>query len=219
MKLLEDARRNKVKRFLQVSTDEVYGAILEGAYSENSPVNPTNPYSASKLGADALAICYAHTYGLHTTVTRTENNYGPYQHPQKALPTFVRKVLNEEQIPVYGDGKHSRQWLYVDDHVDGILMLLHRDVNPGEVFHIAGSQELTNIELAEAILTHLRPNGFELDNWIKFIDDHNIRPGHDRRYALKCDKMKSLGWEPKVSLFEGLRKTIDWYSKNQWWLK
>lgn len=218
MKLLEDARRNKVKKFVQVSTDEVYGAILRGAYSEQSPVNPTNPYSASKLGADALAICYAHTYGLHTIVTRTENNYGPYQHPQKVLPTFVRKVLNEEKMPVYGDGKHSRQWLYVDDHVDGILKLLESNVPPGEVFHIAGSQELTNLELAECILHTLRKDTFD-ENWIDFIDDHNIRPGHDRRYALNCDKMKALGWAPKVSLEDGLRKTIEWYKENQWWLK
>jgi dTDP-glucose 4,6-dehydratase len=214
MKLLEDARRNKVKRFLQVSTDEVYGAILEGAYSENSPVNPTNPYSASKLGADALAICYAHTYGLHTIVTRTENNYGPFQHPQKVLPTFVKKALAGHALPVYGDGLHSRQWLYVDDHVDGILMLLHKDVPPGEVFHIAGSQELTNLQLANAVHSFT-----ERETGIQFIEDHNIRPGHDRRYALKCEKMAKLGWTPKINLSIGLPKAIKWYVDNQWWLK
>ncbi len=212
--LLEDARRNKVKRYVQVSTDEVYGAILKGAYTEDSKLNPTNPYSATKAGADALAISYAHTYKLHTTVTRTENNYGPWQHPQKALPVFVKAANAGKQLPVYGDGLHSRQWLWVDDHVTGILTLLNKeDLQPGEVFHVAGSQELTNIDLAKKILRYCgKP-----EDQIKFVPDHDIRPGHDRRYALVCEKLRALGWKPEVSLDVGLAEAVSWYSENHWW--
>jgi len=213
-KLLEDARRNKVKRYIQVSTDEVYGAILKGAYTEESKLNPTNPYSASKAGADALAISYAHTYKLHTTVTRTENNYGPWQHPQKALPVFVKSANNDEALPIYGDGLHSRQWLWVDDHVTGILTLLEKeDLPPGEVFHVAGSQELTNLTLAKKILRFCK----KPEDQIRFVPDHDIRPGHDRRYALVCEKLRGLGWEPKMSLDVGLAEAVAWYTENQWW--
>jgi dTDP-glucose 4,6-dehydratase len=213
-RLLEDARRNKVKRYVQVSTDEVYGAILKGAYTEDSKLNPTNPYSASKAGADALAICYAHTYKLHTTVTRTENNYGPWQHPQKALPVFVKAANKGQPLPVYGDGLHSRQWLWVDDHVRGILTLLEKeDLAPGEVFHVAGSQELTNLDLAKKILRYCnRP-----EDQIKFVPDHDIRPGHDRRYALVCEKLRGLGWKPETSLDVGLAEAVAWYTENRWW--
>lgn len=215
-RILEDARRNKVKRFIQVSTDEVYGAILEGAYSEDARINPTNPYAASKAGADALAISYAHTFGMHTTITRTENNYGPYQHPQKVFPAFVRRALAGDKLPIYGDGKHRRQWLWVDDHVDAILLLLATDYERGQVFHIAGSQELENLELAKRIIDALG-----LADWrerIRFLDDHNIRPGHDRRYALSCDKLRALGWAPKVDLDAGIRRAVGWYAANPKWL-
>ena len=212
--LLEDARRYKVTRFIQVSTDEVYGQILTGAYTEDAPINPRNPYAASKAAADAMAISYAHTFGMHTTITRTENNYGPFQHPQKAFPTFVRKAIANESLPIYGDGQHVRQWLYVDDHVRGILHLLNRDYPAGEVFHVAGRQELTNIDLAKKILDAMgKPHSL-----IQFIDDHNIRPGHDRRYALNCDKLVATGWQPLTSLDEGIQKSVSWYVNNQWWL-
>lgn len=215
LRLLEDARRYKVKRWIQISTDEVYGSILEGAYSENSPLNPTNPYSASKAGADALVVSYAHTYGMHTSVIRTENNYGPYQHMQKALPTFTRAAIEDKNLPVYGDGKHVRQWLHVDDHVDAMWMLLHHDVEPGQIWHVAGCQELTNIGLAEKILGFCDKPTDRMD----FIPDHDIRPGHDRRYALVCDKMKNVvGWEPKISLDDGLQQAVQWYRDNRWWL-
>ena len=211
--LLEDARRNLVKRFVQVSTDEVYGAILKGAHAEDSRINPTNPYAASKAGADALAISYAHAFGLHTTITRTENNYGIMQHPQKVLPVFVRAACRGECLPVYGDGLHSRQWLWVDDHVAGILRLLESDLPAGEVFHIAGNQEVTNLELARTVLRILgKP-----EDRVRFVPDHDIRPGHDRRYALICDKIKNLGWGPKVGLSEGLEKAVLWYANNHWW--
>lgn len=222
-RLLEDARRNKVKRFIQISTDEVYGAILEGAYKEDSRLNPTNPYAASKAGADALVISYAHAFGMHTTITRTENNYGPYQHPQKVFPTFVKKALAGEKLPVYGDGKHRRQWLWVEDHVDAVLHLLEREYESGQVFHVAGNQELENLELAGRILDAVDKNRKVSVPWafyerIKFIEDHDVRPGHDRRYALDCAKLRETGWIPKVGLDEGIEMAVNWYCDNQWWL-
>jgi dTDP-glucose 4,6-dehydratase len=212
-RLLEDARRNRVRRYVQVSTDEVYGSIMEGAYREDAAVRSTNPYSASKAGGDALAISYAHTYGLHTTITRTENNYGILQHAQKVLPVFVRAACKDESLPVYGDGKHIRQWLWVDDHVRGILQLLGTEHAAGEVFHIAGKQEITNLELARRVL---RLVGKPEDR-IRMIPDHNIRPGHDRRYALVCEKLERLGWRPQMDLDTGLERAVSWYLANPWW--
>lgn len=216
MRLLEEAKRCAVKRFIQISTDEVYGSIKEGAYTEDAPLNPTNPYSAAKAGADCLAIAYAHTFGLHTIITRTENNYGEMQHPQKVIPTFIKKVLDNELLPVYGDGSHVRQWLYVEDHCEAVLALLQAEnVNPGEVFHVAGNQELSNLELARMILSILSK-----PEMIKFIDDKGIRPGHDWRYALDCSKIKErIGWQAKTNLIDGISKTVKWYYDNQWWLK
>lgn len=214
LNLLEEARMQGVERFLQVSTDEVYGAILEGAYTEDARLNPTNPYAAAKAGADALAISYAHTFGMHTTITRTENNYGPWQHPQKAMPVFIKKAMNDEPIPVYGDGLHVRQWLYVDDHVDAIWHLLHTEHPKGEVYHVAGSQELTNLGLAERVLDFLdKPRDL-----ITHIDDFDIRPGHDRRYALDCTKLESLGWKAQIPLEEGLQYAFTWYRNRPEWL-
>lgn len=216
MRLLEDARRQGVKSFIHVSTDEVYGQILEGAYSEDAPLNPRNPYAASKAGADALTQSYAHTFGMWTAVTRTENNYGPYQHPQKAIPVFTAKALADQNIPVYGDGKHVRQWLHVDDHVDALMLLLQNSkwLPSGEVWHIAGSQELNNTQLAECICDTLGKSR----NLISFIDDMNIRPGHDRRYALSCQKMHDIGWSPKIDLKDGLEQTIKWYASHKQWV-
>ena len=214
-RLLEDARRNKVKRYIQISTDEVYGAILKGSYTEDSRLNPTNPYAASKAGADALAISYAHTFKLHTTITRTENNYGIMQHPQKVFPVFTKMAMNDEPLPVYGDGGHSRQWLWVDDHVDGLLTLLKSDIPSGEVYHIAGNQELTNLDLAGKIL--LACGKYYGNSNVKFVPDHDIRPGHDRRYSIVCDKLKTLGWEPKTSLDDGIYEAVRWYKENAWW--
>jgi dTDP-glucose 4,6-dehydratase len=216
LNILEEARRQNVLKFIQVSTDEVYGSILEGAHKETAPINPTNPYSASKAGADALAISYAHTYKMHTTVTRTENNVGPYQHPQKAFPVFVKRALQRQPLPVYGDGLHVRQWLYVDDHVDAILFLLTKMSEAyaaGQVFNVAGNQELTNKELARRIIDIVG------GGQIKYIDDHDIRPGHDRRYALDCAKLQALGWKPKVSLDDCIKRTTKWYMDNPSWLE
>lgn len=229
-RLLEDARRNGVKRFIQISTDEVYGAILDGAYKEDARINPTNPYAAAKAGADALTISYTHTFGLWTAITRTENNYGPFQHPQKVFPAFVRALLRGEQLPVYGDGKHRRQWLWVTDHCAAVIKLLTADVAPAQIFHVAGSQELENLELAKRIIAaydncmyHGEANSDDPDLWwkrrIRFMDDHNVRPGHDRRYALVCEKMKELGWEPQVKLEEGIPMAVEWYVENRGWLE
>jgi dTDP-glucose 4,6-dehydratase len=240
--LLEDVRKNGVKYFIQISTDEVYGSILEGAYKEDARLNPTNPYAASKAGADALVISYANTFGMWTAITRTENNYGPWQGPQKAFPTFVRALLKGEKIPVYGDGKHRRQWLWVDDHCSAVLTLLHRasghykrdgskpfePIPSGQIFHVAGSQELENLELAKRIIAAYDEKlnqgeaNTDPDEWWKrriyFMDDHNVRPGHDRRYALHCDKMRALGWKPEVGLTKGIQMAVDWYVDNKWWL-
>ncbi len=216
--LLEEIRRYKstIKRYIQVSTDEVYGAILQGSYKEDARLNPTNPYSASKAGADMLCISYFNTYNLPIVITRTENNYGPFQHPQKALPKFVKCAINDQPLPIYGDGEHRRMWLHVRDHCNAIKHLLTSDkAKNGEIYHVAGEQELTNNQLAHKILKIL---GKPLD-MIKYIDDYNIRPGHDRRYALNTEKLKATGWKPDWSLDAGLKETVEWYKNNQWWLK
>ena len=217
--LLEQARFYKTKLYFQVSTDEVYGAILDGSYKEDSRLNPTNPYAATKAAADVLTLSYWNTYGLPAIITRTENNYGPMQHPQKAMPVFVKAALEGRKLPVYGDGKHRRMWLHVRDHCEAITHLIEKffdnKIGAGEIYHVAGEQELENIELARKILRILgKP-----EDQIQLIDDRNIRPGHDRRYALDTTKLKSTGWKPKISLDEGLKEVVNWYKDNDWWLK
>lgn len=213
-RLLEAERMNAkhLKLHVQISTDEVYGSILQGQYKETAPLNPTNPYSATKAAGDMLALSYHHTYGLPIIITRTENNYGPYQHPQKAIPTFTRMALEDKPLPVYGDGKHSRMWLHVADHVAGILHLL-LDGKVGEIYHIAGEQELQNLELAKRILQILH----KPTDLITFVPDANIRPGHDRRYALDTTKIRATGWKPMVPLNVGLEKTVEWYQDHPEW--
>lgn len=216
--LLEQTRSYKTRLFFQVSTDEVYGSILEGAYKEDSRLNPTNPYSASKAAADVLCISYWNTYHLPMIITRTENNYGPMQHPQKAIPVFVKKALRGEALPIYGDGKHRRMWLHVQDHCEAIMHLIDRYFDSGqgagEIYHVAGEQELENIQLAQKIF-----NILNVDGKIEFIDDWNIRPGHDRRYALNTEKLRATGWEARWSLDYGLQNTVNWYRENPWWFK
>ncbi len=220
MRLLEESRRHNVKAFFQVSTDEVYGQILKGYHSETSPLCPRNPYAASKAGADALVLSYAHTYSkMFTCVTRTENNYGVRQHPQKVVPRFVEQALADKRLPVYGDGQHVRQWLHVSDHCSALRMLMEKGwyrsmVPSGEVYHVAGKEELTNLSLAQMILTILdKPTSM-----IDFIEDHDIRPGHDKRYALTCDKIEqAIGWTPSVTLAAGMRSVVQWYADNPQW--
>lgn len=212
-KMLEEARKSRtLKKYIQISTDEVYGAILKGSYKEDAPLNPTNPYSAAKAGADMLALAYYNTYSTPIIISRTENVYGPYQGREKAFPTFVRKAMNDEPLPVYGDGQHSRQWLYVEDKCRALMLLLDKG-KVGNIYHIAGNQELKNVDLAKRILRVLGKQ----ESLITFIEDFNIRPGHDRRYALSSDKLNALGWTPQTSLDEGIKKTVLWYRDNAWW--
>ncbi len=212
-KLLEQARKYPIKKFVQVSTDEVYGSIAEGAYREDDRLNPTNPYAAAKAAADMLVISYGNTFGLPYIITRTENNYGVFQHPQKAFPTFVKKALKGEKLPIYGDGRHRRMWLRVEDHCTAILHLIAQDAHG--IFHVAGEHELETLELAQRILKCL---GLP-DDQIEFIPDHNIRPGHDRRYALDVSKLKATGWAPSFDLDTGIPPVVEWYKDNPWWLE
>lgn len=232
--LMEDAARYGVKRFIQVSTDEVYGQILTGAYSEDALLQPRNPYSWSKACADLNAIQRHRTSGFPVIITRTENNFGPYQHRQKALPTFVRCALAGEDIPVYGDGLHVRCWLHVEEHCRAICWLMNQSLCPdvilnevvgdtapanrrflGEVFHVAGEQEMTNLDLARLVLRTLgKP-----ETQIKHIPDHDIRPGHDRRYALDCAKLKATGFKIAQDLPARLAETVMWYAGNPSWTR
>jgi len=213
-KLLEDARRYGVQKFIQAGTDEVYGSIEEGEFTEDSPLRPGNPYSASKAGADALAISYANTYGLNTLITRTENNYGFYQHPQKALPAWITRAIRGENIPIYGDGSHVRQWLWVEDNVSAIWGLVKAHTVPGDVYNISGGQEMTNLAMARRILKLTNRS----EDLIVHLDENKTRPGQDRRYALNGDKLAAkTGYRPKVSLDDGLKRLVWWHMDNKWW--
>jgi dTDP-glucose 4,6-dehydratase len=210
--LLESARQNKVKRYIQVSTDEVYGSILEGAHTEESPLHPSNPYSAAKAAADCLVQSYVKTYNLNAVITRTENNCGPFQHPQKAIPVFVKKALENKSIPLYGDGKHKRMWMHVSDHCEALMLLIDKG-DAGEIYNISGSQELENVELSKIILNRLGKS----ETLIEYIPDDIIRPGHDRRYAIDSTKLRNLGWSPKMDLEKTIAYTVDWFRDNKWW--
>jgi dTDP-glucose 4,6-dehydratase len=211
-RLMEDATQYGVKRFIQVSTDEVYGQILEGAYKEDALLQPRNPYSWSKACADLDAIQRHRTYGFPVIITRTENNFGPWQHRQKALPTFVRAVMEDKLLPVYGDGLHVRCWLHVEEHCRAIWYLIQHGIL-GEVYHVAGEQELTNIDLAKLVLRTLH----KPEDRLQFVPDHNIRPGHDRRYALNCDKLRATGFDITQNLEASLQETIQWYATHKEW--
>jgi dTDP-glucose 4,6-dehydratase len=208
--LLEAARRaTHLRRFIQISTDEVYGSVAVGASRETDELKPRNPYAASKAGADRLAYSYWATYGLPVIVTRASNNYGPYQFPEKVIPLFVTNAIGDIPVPLYGDGKNVRDWLHVDDHCRAIDLLIERGVN-GEVYNIGGGNEVMNVDLTHRILASL---GKPL-SLIKPVVD---RPGHDRRYCLDTTKLQSLGWTTREPFEEGLQRTIDWYRGNQWW--
>ncbi len=212
-KILEEVRKSRtVENYVQVSTDEVYGSILEGKYKEDSRPNPTNPYAATKMAGDAMTLAYHNTYGINTIITRTENNYGGWQSREKVFPVFVGKALKNEKLPVYGDGLHRRMWLYVEDHCSAIMHLLKHGES-GEIYHVAGEEELTNIGLAKKILRLVgKP-----EDMFKLVPDHDIRPGHDRRYALDCSKINANGWKAKWNIADGFAKTVQWYIDNQWW--
>jgi dTDP-glucose 4,6-dehydratase len=215
--LLEGVRkvyRKQPIRFLHVSTDEVYGSLGEtGAFTEETPLAPNSPYSASKTSADVLARAYYHTYGLPVLVTRCSNNYGPYQFPEKLIPLMISNAMEKKDLPVYGDGLNVRDWIYVEDHCRALDTVL-RHGREGEFYNIGGQSEKTNLFVAKTILDCLgKPHSL-----IKFVAD---RPGHDRRYAIDFSKIKNeLGWEPRVSFETGIRETVEWYLAHQdWWQK
>ncbi len=209
--LLEAARRYHVGRFVHVSTDEVYGSIDEGEWVEGTPLSPRSVYSASKAGSDLLALAYHQTYGLDVVVTRCSNNYGPYQYPEKVIPLFVTRLLDGLTVPLYGDGGNVRDWLHVSDHCQGIHLALAKG-RAGQVYHIGGGRELTNRELTGLLLA---ATGRDWDAVTPVAD----RLGHDRRYALNCDKARDeLGYAPRVPFEDGLADTVVWYRTNEsWW--
>jgi dTDP-glucose 4,6-dehydratase len=207
--LLEAVRQLGLERFHQVSTDEVYGSIPEGVFKEGDSLESNSPYSASKAGGELMVRAYHVTYGLNTVVTRGSNTYGPYQYPEKVMPLFITNALDQEPLPLYGDGMQVRDWLYVADHCSGIDLALHAG-QAGEIYNLGGGNERHNIEVTRLILKLLgRP-----ETLIKRVAD---RPGHDRRYALDCAKLKALGWQPDHDFEAGAAETVEWFKKNEWW--
>jgi len=208
--LLEAARRaSALKRFVQISTDEVYGSVATGASREADELRPRNPYSASKAGADRLAYSYWATYAVPVIITRASNNYGPYQFPEKIIPLFVTNAIDNIPVPLYGDGRNVRDWLHVVDHCRAIDLLIDSGSN-GEVYNIGGGNDVMNVDLTHRILEELGKSA----SLVKPVAD---RPGHDRRYCLDTTKLRSIGWSPEEPFTEGLRSTIDWYRGNEWW--
>ncbi|GAA3289131.1 dTDP-glucose 4,6-dehydratase [Dactylosporangium vinaceum] len=210
--LLDAARAAGVGRFLHVSTDEVYGSIEDGSWTEEWPLQPNSPYSASKAGSDLLALAYHRTHGMEVVVTRCSNNYGHYQFPEKVIPLFVTNLIDGGTVPLYGDGGNIRDWLHVSDHCAGIQLALEKG-RAGEVYNIGGGRELTNRELTEALLA---ATGREWESAVRYVED---RKGHDRRYSLSIDKIRNeLGYTPQVTFEQGIAETVAWYQDNRaWW--
>ena len=206
--LLEAARQHGL-RYLQVSTDEVYGSIDSGSFTETSPLDPSSPYSATKAGGDLLVSSYFHTHGLHTVICRGSNNYGPYQHPEKLIPLMMLNALAGDRLPVYGDGMNVRNWLYAEDFGRAIAVVLERGA-AGSVYNVGGPDECTNLEVVRRILSLCGRD----QSLIERVPD---RPGHDRRYSLSSDRVRALGWRPQVGFDQGLAATVDWYRDNAWW--
>jgi len=210
--LLDLAKHYNVGKYVQISTDEVYGTLGDtGMFTEETPLAPNSPYSASKAGADLLVRAYHETFGLNVNITRCSNNYGPYQFPEKLIPLMIRNALEDKPLPVYGDGLNVRDWLYVEDHCSAVDLVLHKGVS-GEVYNVGGNNERTNIAVVKTILAELdKP-----ESLIRFVKD---RPGHDRRYAIDATKIRrELGWQPKYDYETGIRETIRWYLANQDWM-
>ena len=208
--LMEACLAAEVSRVVQVSTDEVYGSIETGSWDEGAPRAPRSPYSASKAGADLIARAYAVTHGLPVSITRCGNNYGPYQFPEKVIPLFITNLLTGKPVPLYGDGGNIRDWVHVDDHCRGIQLVAEVG-EPGEVYHIAGTAELTNLELTKRLLD-------ELDASFDQVERVADRKGHDRRYSLDDGKLRALGYAPRMSFDEGISETVQWYVDNpSWW--
>ena len=210
--LLDAAKRHGIERYLQISTDEVYGSLgPTGYFTEETPLAPNSPYSASKTGADLLVRAYYETYGLPCLITRCSNNYGPYQFPEKLIPYFIKRLLNNQTVPVYGDGLNVRDWLHVEDHCSAIDVVLQKG-RPGEVYNIGGNNEKTNMEITKLVLAGLG----KTESMIEYVKD---RLGHDRRYAIDSSKIQNeLGWTPAISFENGIKQTITWYMENrEWW--
>jgi dTDP-glucose 4,6-dehydratase len=209
--LLEAVRRHGIARFLQVSTDEVYGDVESGASSETDPIRPRSPYAASKAGGDLQVLAYHSTYGTPGLITRGSNTYGPYQYPEKLIPLFVTNLLDGEQVPVYGDGLQVRDWLHADDHARGIAHVLEHGA-PGEIYNLGGGNSRTNQEITRELL---RLTGRSYEESVRHVAD---REGHDRRYALDAAKARALGWSPRVPFANGLAETVAWYREHEsWW--
>jgi dTDP-glucose 4,6-dehydratase len=208
--LLEAAREaSSLRRFVQISTDEVYGSVPSGKSRETDELKPRNPYAASKAGADRLAYSYWATFGVPVVIGRASNNYGPYQFPEKVIPLFVTNAIDDAPVPLYGDGLNVRDWLHVTDHCRALDLVIEKGA-AGEVYNIGGGNEIANVELTRAILSLLGKS----ESLILRVPD---RPGHDRRYSLDTTKLANLGWQPRVSFHDGLRSTVAWYRDNDWW--
>ncbi len=209
--LLEAARKFDINKYLQISTDEVYGSTVEGAFSELDNLDPSSPYSASKAGADLITLAYYKTYGLPVVITRSSNNYGPYQFPEKLIPVMIIKAMTGEKLPVYGTGENVRDWLHVMDNCKGIDMVFNTG-KVGEAYNIGANEEYTNLEVVKNILRALN----KPESLIEFVPD---RLGHDLRYSLEIKKIRALGWKPKIKFELGLAQTVKWYVDNEWWWK
>ncbi|MCY4135448.1 MAG: dTDP-glucose 4,6-dehydratase [bacterium] len=205
----DTARRLEVGKLVQVSTDEVYGSIDEGSFAETDRLEPRSPYSASKAGADLIALAHGETFGLPVAITRTTNNFGPYQHPEKLIPLFTTNLLDGLAVPLYGDGLNVRDWCHVDDNCAAIDLVLRQGLS-GEIYNIAGGNELTNRDLTERLLELCGRD----ESFIRYVDD---RLGHDRRYSVDATKIGSLGWLPTREMDEALAATVEWYRDNRWW--
>jgi dTDP-glucose 4,6-dehydratase len=211
--LLEASRKFKVAKFVQISTDEVYGSLgPTGSFREDTPIDPSSPYSASKAAADLLVLAYHRTYGLPAVITRCSNNYGPYQFPEKLIPVLITNAMQDRSLPIYGDGLNVREWIFADEHSRAVLLALERG-RPGEVYNVGSGHEKTNLEVVRAILSLMgKP-----ESLIKFVKD---RPGHDRRYSIDCSKIRrEWNWSAEIDFAEGLAATIDWYLQNQDWVR
>jgi len=198
-----------IKRFVQISTDEIYGSIESSSFKETDILNPSSPYSASKASGDLIALAYYKTYDFPVVITRSTNNFGSYQYPEKLIPLFVTNILEEKKIPLYGDGLNIRDWLYVEDNCEAIDLVLHEG-KEGEVYNIGAKNELSNIEITRMVLDILGKD----KEFIEYVSD---RLGHDKRYSVDISKIKTLGWEPKYDFKEALKLTVDWYKDNKWW--
>ena len=210
--LLEAVKKYRIDLFIQISTDEVYGSIEVGSFTEENTLKPNNPYSASKAGADLMVRAYYKTHNLPILITRSSNNFGPFQYPEKLIPLFITNLLEDKKVPVYGDGQQVREWVYVLDNSAGIDYVLHNG-QIGEIYNISGNTEKTNLDITKIILTHLGRD----ESYVEYVND---RPGHDRRYSLSYDKLYNLGWRPRYNFEEAIAKTIQWYKENpDWWQK